>query len=170
MRTSLLLTMGVLGALGCSDNATNTPADAATDITRDATGDATADGGVDGIPAAVAAHPLSEPAARSMGLDGPVDVVYDRMGWPHVYASSLRDAAAVQGYIMARDRMPQMEMLRRLASGTLAERSACWCLTRRSSTATSPRVCSACAAPRRRCGPRRCPAATARCSSTTRAA
>lgn len=125
MRTLALVTMGVLGALGCSDN-TSTPApttDAAADVARDATSDSTVDGGgVDGIPAAVAAHPLSEAATRSMGLDGPVDVVYDRMGWPHVYASSLRDAAAVQGYIMARDRMPQMEMLRRLASGTLAER------------------------------------------------
>ncbi len=115
MRTRLLVTLGVIGALGCSDNTTNTPA-------TDASTDAIADASVDGIPAAVAAHPLSEAAARSMGLDGPVDVVYDRMGWPHVYASSLRDAALVQGYIMARDRMPQMEMLRRLASGTLAER------------------------------------------------
>ncbi len=59
---------------------------------------------------------------RLMGLDGPVDVVFDRSGWPHIYASSLRDVSYVQGFLSARDRMPQMEMLRRLASGTLAEK------------------------------------------------
>ncbi|MFO0562844.1 MAG: penicillin acylase family protein [Polyangiales bacterium] len=65
------------------------------------------------------------PAVRTeqvMGLDGPVDVVFDRQGWPHIYASSIRDVAYVQGYLCARDRMPQMEMLRRLASGTLTEK------------------------------------------------
>ncbi len=107
----------------------STPAtDAATDLGPDASADA-ADARVvvdaprpEGIPDPIASHPLDAQPERVMGLDGPVDVVYDRMGWPHIYATSLRDAAMVQGYVMARDRMPQMEMLRRLASGTLAER------------------------------------------------
>lgn len=116
-------------AAGC-DESNPAPADAATnadaaDVPAADRNDAAPDVAAqppDGIPAAVGAHPLSSPAARVMGLDGAVDVVYDRMGWPHIYATSLRDAATVQGYIMARDRMPQMEMLRRVASGTLAAR------------------------------------------------
>lgn len=55
------------------------------------------------------------------GLDGDVDVVVDRYGWPHIYAHSLRDVSFAEGYWQARDRMPQMELLRRKASGTLAE-------------------------------------------------
>jgi len=55
-------------------------------------------------------------------LDAPVDVVVDRMGWPHIRARNLRDVSRVQGYLLARDRMAQMDVLRRLSSGTLAER------------------------------------------------
>ncbi len=126
MRKWLLATVGLVGALGCSDNSsTPAPTDGGSDVqdaARDAQGDVAVDANVPGIPPEVAAHPTSAAPERITGLDGPVDVVYDRMGWPHIYASSLRDAAQVQGYIMARDRMPQMEMLRRVASGTLAER------------------------------------------------
>ncbi len=125
MRTRLLVTVTVLGALGCTDSASTSnppPVDARPDGAADATADAAPDVSVEGIPAPVAAHPTTSPPDRVMGLDGPVDVVYDAMGWPHIYATSLRDAALVQGYVMARDRMPQMEMLRRVASGTLAER------------------------------------------------
>lgn len=124
MRCSALTCLFALAlAVGC-DETKPAVADAAADAApppADAAPDASSTP-PDGIPAAVAAHPLSSPAARLMGLDGPVDVVYDRMGWPHIYASSLRDAATVQGVAMARDRLPQMEMLRRVASGTLAER------------------------------------------------
>lgn len=125
MRTRFLVTASLLGALGCTDKQPAAPADAATDIADAATDIAdvsVADVNLEGIPAPVAAHPTTGAPERLTGLDGPVDVVYDAMGWPHIYASSLRDAAQVQGFIMARDRMPQMEMLRRVASGTLAER------------------------------------------------
>lgn len=55
------------------------------------------------------------------GLEGPVEVVVDDRGMPHIYASSLHDAALVQGYLMARDRFPQMEFLKRNVTGRLAE-------------------------------------------------
>src|SRR5687767_9609164 len=55
------------------------------------------------------------------GLTAPVEVVTDGRGIPHLYAASLTDAAAVQGYLMARDRIGQMEFLRRAVSGRLAE-------------------------------------------------
>jgi penicillin amidase len=58
---------------------------------------------------------------RLDGLSAPVDVVTDRRGFPHIYAATPEDAVRVQGYLMARDRMAQMEMLRRATQGRLAE-------------------------------------------------
>ncbi|HEX3765405.1 MAG TPA: penicillin acylase family protein, partial [Kofleriaceae bacterium] len=54
-------------------------------------------------------------------LDAPVHVARDRYGIAHILAGSLGDAAFVQGYVTAHDRLAQMEVLRRLGSGTLAE-------------------------------------------------
>jgi penicillin G amidase len=55
------------------------------------------------------------------GLAGPADVVRDEYGIAHIYASSAEDALRVEGYVMARDRGLQMELLRRIASGRMAE-------------------------------------------------
>jgi len=54
-------------------------------------------------------------------LDAPAEVVRDRFGFAHVYAAGLADALCVQGYVHAQDRLFQMEMIRRLGSGRLAE-------------------------------------------------
>ncbi len=54
-------------------------------------------------------------------LSQPVDVVRDNLGIPHVYASTLNDAAFVLGYIHASERMFQMDMFRRIPSGTVSE-------------------------------------------------
>ncbi len=51
----------------------------------------------------------------------PVDVVRDQWGWTHIYASSLDDAFAVQGYMVAKDRSAQLDLLRRTANGSIAE-------------------------------------------------
>ncbi|HEU4734896.1 MAG TPA: penicillin acylase family protein [Kofleriaceae bacterium] len=56
-----------------------------------------------------------------VGLGAPVQVARDRYGIAHISARTLPDAAFVQGYVMAHDRLPQMEILRRFGSGTLAE-------------------------------------------------
>ena len=66
---------------------------------------------------------------ESLPLDGsfeadvtqPVQVARDHDGIAHVHARTLADAAFVQGYVMAHDRLPQMDVLRHLAAGTLAE-------------------------------------------------
>ncbi|MEO7097169.1 MAG: penicillin acylase family protein, partial [Polyangiales bacterium] len=55
------------------------------------------------------------------GLDDVVHVARDRFGIAHVYAKTSRDLGFAQGYVMAHDRLAQMEMLRRFAAGTLAE-------------------------------------------------
>ncbi|MDJ0869811.1 MAG: penicillin acylase family protein, partial [Myxococcota bacterium] len=55
------------------------------------------------------------------GIEEPVTVYTDALGVPHVYAATLKDAAAVQGYVHARDRFFQMDVARRAAAGQLAE-------------------------------------------------
>ena len=50
-----------------------------------------------------------------------VSAVYDRQGTPHIRAGSLDDALFAQGYVTAQDRLFQMDGLRRLAAGDLAE-------------------------------------------------
>ncbi len=55
------------------------------------------------------------------GLDGPVRVVRDRHGIPHVFAESPRDAFRALGLLHAQDRLWQLEMNRRIVHGALAE-------------------------------------------------
>ncbi len=55
------------------------------------------------------------------GLSAPVDITLDSDGIPRITAATERDAAAALGYLHARDRMFQLEMMRRGAEGRLAE-------------------------------------------------
>ena len=48
-------------------------------------------------------------------------MVRDALGVPHISAASWEDAIFLQGYVTAQDRMWQMDALRRLAAGELAE-------------------------------------------------
>lgn len=64
------------------------------------------------------------PVAERMKIDNltsPVDVVRDKDGRPHIYASSIEDAARVEGYLVAQDRHLQVEFFRRVAEGRLSE-------------------------------------------------
>ncbi len=54
-------------------------------------------------------------------LSAPVDVVRDLLGIPHVYGANLNDTAFALGYVHATDRMFQMDVFRRLPSGTVSE-------------------------------------------------
>ena len=55
------------------------------------------------------------------GIHGPVEIVRDRWGVPHIYAESEEDLFFAQGYVHAQDRMWQMELQRRAGAGRLAE-------------------------------------------------
>lgn len=55
------------------------------------------------------------------GLQEPVEILYDSMGIPHIFASSMEDLFFAQGYVHARDRLWQMEMFRRVLQGRLSE-------------------------------------------------
>ena len=54
------------------------------------------------------------------GLAAPVTVARDARGVPHIHANSMDDLIFAQGYVTAQDRLWQMDLLRRHASGQLA--------------------------------------------------
>ena len=58
---------------------------------------------------------------RLTGLREPVEVIRDAWGIPHIYAQNDEDLFFAQGYVMAQDRLWQMEMWRRWREGRLAE-------------------------------------------------
>lgn len=55
------------------------------------------------------------------GLESSVEVVYDKWGVPHVFGSSEKDLVRALGYLHARDRLWQMDLVRRAAAGRLSE-------------------------------------------------
>ncbi len=65
--------------------------------------------------------PRSNQTARIPGLGGPVGITSDADMVPRIQATSELDAAAALGFVHARDRMFQMELMRRAASGRLSE-------------------------------------------------
>ncbi len=68
-------------------------------------------------------HPAGcrEEEAAIPGLTAPVSITFDAYGIPRIRAENEEDAARALGFLHARDRMFQMEMMRRSASGRLAE-------------------------------------------------
>lgn len=58
---------------------------------------------------------IAAPVANAVTVD------FDAVGEPHIRATSEEDALVVQGYVTAQDRLWQMDALRRLSAGDLAE-------------------------------------------------
>ncbi len=55
------------------------------------------------------------------GLEEEVNIYFDDIGVPHIYAQNQRDAYIALGYVHAQDRLWQMELIRRVGSGRLSE-------------------------------------------------
>ncbi|MGH9485429.1 MAG: penicillin acylase family protein, partial [Terriglobales bacterium] len=55
------------------------------------------------------------------GLEAPVTIVRDELGVPHIHAQNIHDLYLAQGFAMAQDRLWQMDLMRRLGEGRLAE-------------------------------------------------
>jgi len=55
------------------------------------------------------------------GLNAPVEVIRDTWGVPHIYAQNTDDLFFAQGYVMAQDRLWQMDQWRRAREGRMAE-------------------------------------------------
>lgn len=71
--------------------------------------------------APLALHAQSADTLRVAGLRQPVEIVRDSAGINHIYAANEHDLFFAQGYAAARDRLFQLEMWRRQATGTVAE-------------------------------------------------
>ncbi|MEB0205083.1 penicillin acylase family protein [Pseudomonas sp. CCC3.1] len=65
--------------------------------------------------------PVRQGQVALSGLQGPVTVRYDERGVPHIRAGNEADVYRALGYVQAQDRLFQMEIMRRLARGELAE-------------------------------------------------
>src|SRR5688572_28055239 len=59
--------------------------------------------------------------ARITSLGSDVRVVYDDRGVPHIFAATVEDATRALGFVVARDRLFQMELSTRAAAGRLTE-------------------------------------------------
>jgi penicillin amidase len=72
---------------------------------------------------ALASHAELPRAARAAipSLRDSVDVRYDDRGVPHIFATNELDALRALGYVVARDRLFQLELQTRAAAGTLTE-------------------------------------------------
>ena len=103
--------LAALALAGCDDD--NPPADG------DADGDGDGDG--DSGPPEVVEDLAIEEEVALPGLSEPVDAVRDDRGMWHIYPQSLSDAFVAEGYLMAHDRIAQMEFFRRGARGRTAE-------------------------------------------------
>jgi|HubBroStandDraft_6_1064221.scaffolds.fasta_scaffold52562_1 penicillin amidase len=68
----------------------------------------------------IAAPPPSEKLTLA-GLQQPVEILRDKWGISHIYAKNEHDLFFTQGYNVARDRLFQLELWRRQATGTMAE-------------------------------------------------
>ena len=67
------------------------------------------------------ARPQVDGRLRLPGLAAPAQVWRDSMGVPHIWARTEEDLLFAQGFVHAQDRLWQMELLRRVAQGRLAE-------------------------------------------------
>src|SRR6266498_5015228 len=65
--------------------------------------------------------PQTDGEIKLDGLDGPVDVYRDKMGIPHIYATTSHDLFFAQGYVHAQERFWQMDFYRHVGEGRTAE-------------------------------------------------
>lgn len=68
-----------------------------------------------------AALPQLDGSLKVRGLSAPVKVIRDSHGVPAIEAATLEDLFLAQGYVTAQDRLWQMDVMRRFASGELSE-------------------------------------------------
>ena len=73
------------------------------------------------VPATESVKPVQNERLRIDGLLEQVEILKDPWGISHIYAKNQKDLFFAQGWSVARDRLFQLEIWRRQATGTLAE-------------------------------------------------
>ncbi|MGH9393508.1 MAG: penicillin acylase family protein, partial [Terriglobales bacterium] len=66
-------------------------------------------------------QPDLDGSVQLAGLAAPVTIIRDRLGVPHIAAGNIHDLYLAEGFAMAQDRLWQMDVLRRVGEGRLAE-------------------------------------------------
>jgi penicillin amidase len=66
-------------------------------------------------------HPMYNGELELTTISDKVTVLYDDIGVPHINAQNQHDAYTALGYVHAQDRLWQMELIRRISAGRLAE-------------------------------------------------
>ncbi|PKH49327.1 penicillin acylase family protein [Tenacibaculum sp. Bg11-29] len=66
-------------------------------------------------------HPTYNGTLEFANISDKVTVHYDEVGVPHINAQNQQDAYTALGYVHAQDRLWQMELVRRISAGRLAE-------------------------------------------------
>jgi len=66
-------------------------------------------------------HPVIDADMRLLGMHQRGEIVRDRYGVPHIFARNAHDLFFMQGYVLAQDRLFQMDLYRRAAHGRLSE-------------------------------------------------
>ena len=69
----------------------------------------------------IGTKPTYQGKLKLNGLQEEVVVKYDSYGVPHIYANNKEDAYLSLGYLQAQERLFQIEMIRRISTGTLSE-------------------------------------------------
>lgn len=65
--------------------------------------------------------PSPSGAIAIAGLHAPVEIIRDREGIPHIFATNIADLGTALGFAHAQDRLWQMELVRRAGQGRLSE-------------------------------------------------
>ncbi len=65
--------------------------------------------------------PQVDGTIRLAGISAPIEIVRDEHAIPHIFAQTPNDGYFGLGFVHAQDRLVQMELMRRLGSGRLAE-------------------------------------------------
>ena len=66
-------------------------------------------------------HPVIDADLRLLGMHERGEILRDRYGVPHIFARNAHDLFFMQGYVLAQDRLFQMDLYRRAAHGRLSE-------------------------------------------------
>lgn len=69
----------------------------------------------------ICGYSQSDQTIQTAGLQQPVEIIRDRWGVNHIFAKNEHDLFFAQGYAAAQDRLFQLEIWRRQATGTVAE-------------------------------------------------
>ncbi len=65
--------------------------------------------------------PMLDGELKIPGLRARVEIIRDKWGIPHIYATNEHDLLVAQGFVQAQDRLWQMDLNRRMAQGRLSE-------------------------------------------------